>query len=218
MLTLIIIALTAIISVLAFNNNLLMDRLIFYPPAVKRGEWYRLFTYGALHADYMHLIFNMFTLYLFGTSVEKVYTSVLGNTVGSVCYLLLYATALFISIFPTYLKQQNNARYYGVGASGAVSAIVFAYILIHPMSLMGILFIPVWLPAFLFGIVFILISMRLDKKQTVGVNHLAHIVGGVYGIIFISATFALMRGINLFSIFIHQIQINSIDDVIHFGY
>lgn len=218
MLTIIIIALTSIVSILAFNNRAIADRFIFYPPAVKQGEWHRMFTYGMLHADYMHLIFNMFTLYLFGTPIENACKAVLGNSSGSGCYLLLYMTALFASILPTYLKQKDNAYYRGLGASGAVSAVVFAYILIHPMSFMGIMFIPIWLPAFLFGIIFILISVQLDKKQAGGINHSAHITGGIYGMIFMIAAFGTMANMNLISAFVNQIQINSLNDIIRFGY
>lgn len=218
MLTIIIIAVTSVISISAFNNGRLANSLIFYPPAVRHGEWHRLFTYGVLHADYTHLFFNMFTLYIFGTAIENVCNSVLGHTGGSICYVLLYTTALFVSIFPTYLKKKDNAHYHGVGASGAVSAVVFAYILIHPMSFMGILFIPVWLPAFLFGIIFILISIRLDRKQAGGINHLAHITGGVYGIVFMILSFASTAHLNLINIFIEQIEIHSINDLIRFGF
>ena len=218
MLTIIIIAITALISYNAFRNYALMDRFIFYPPAVKRGEWYRLFSYGVLHADWMHLIFNMFTLYIFGSHIERVFRMAFGEVLGSVFFILLYVSALFVSILPTYFKQQNNGYYRGLGASGAVSAIVFTHILLNPMSFMGILFIPIWLPAFLFGFIFILISMQLNKNQAGGINHLAHISGAIYGVVFTFVLFAVMRGINLVSMFFSQIQINSINDIIRFGF
>ena len=218
MLTIIIIALTVLISYNAFRNYALMDRLIFYPPAVKRGEWYRLLTYGVLHADMMHLIFNMFTLFMFGRNIEMIFRVTFGEITGSILFILLYVTALLVSILPTYFKQQNNGYYRGLGASGAVSAVIFAFILISPMSPLGILFIPIWLPAFLFGFIFILISMQLNKKQTGGINHSAHIVGAVYGMAFTFLVFFVMRGINLVERFFAQIQINSIDDIIRFGF
>jgi membrane associated rhomboid family serine protease len=218
MLTIIIIAITSIISIQAFRNHQLMDRLIFYPPSVKRGEWYRLFSYGVLHADTMHLIFNMFTLYMFGSQIELIFRAFFGNITGGILYILLYVTALLVSILPTYLKQQHNTYYSGLGASGAVSAIVFAYILIMPMNFMGILFIPIWLPAFLFGGIFILISMNLNQKQVGGINHSAHITGGIFGMLFTMAAFIAILHINLVSAFFSQIQINSIDDIIRFGW
>ncbi len=218
MTTALIIAVTAIISYTAFNNKNMEERLIFHPPLVARGEWYRLFTYGVLHADFTHLFFNMFTLYLFGSEIERVCKAMLGATQGTACYLLLYISALFVAIVPTYLKNKNNHYYYGLGASGAVSAIVFAYVLIHPMSFMGVLFIPIWFPAFLFGAIFILISMYLDKNHPGGINHSAHIAGGIYGIAFMSVALWILRGVNLITAFFDQIRIDSIHDIIRFGF
>lgn len=218
MITIIIIVITSLISIIAFKDNDLMSRLIFHPPAVKQGKWYRLFTYGVVHADYTHLIFNMFTLYFFGPEIERTFKLVLGQTSGSIFFILLYLTALFVSIITTYIKKKDNASYYSLGASGAVSAIIFAYVLINPMNYMGILFIPIMLPAFLFGLIFILISMSLDKKQAGGINHSAHITGGIYGIIYTLAIFFVFADINLISSFIGQIKINSISDIFYFGF
>lgn len=218
MITTIIIAITSVISYIAFNNRNIANQYIFAPPAINRGEWYRFLTYGLLHADFTHLFFNMFTLYLFGSDIERVCKATLGEVNGSVCYLLLYLSALFISIFPTYLQYRNDNYYHGLGASGAVSAVVFAYVLINPMSFMGILFIPIWLPAFLFGIIFILISVYLDKNHPGGINHSAHIAGGVYGIVFMIVAFMLLKNTNLVNNFVEQIHINSIRDIVRFGY
>jgi len=127
MITIVLIIFTCIISIKAFKDDGLMEKWIFYPPAVKHGEWQRLFTYGFLHADFTHLIFNMFTLYFFGVDIEKYCIATLGELTGSVAYIVLYFSALFVSIFPTYLKERDNDYYHGLGASGAVSAIIFAY-------------------------------------------------------------------------------------------
>ncbi len=218
MLTIIIIAITAFISYRAFSNRTLAEKLIFYPPEVKRGGWYRLFSYGVLHADYTHLIFNMLTLFIFGTYIERFFKSTLGETEGGIWYIVLYVTALLVSILPTYIKNINNHYYRGLGASGAVSAVVFAYILINPMSFMGIMFIPIMLPAFLFGIIYVVLSIYLEKKQAGNVNHSAHIAGGVYGILFVIILFAVRKGANMLSHFISQIEINSIGDLFHFGF
>lgn len=218
MITYTIIALTAVVSIAAFGNYRLMERLIFYPPAVKRGEWYRLFTYGVLHADYTHLIFNMFTLYFFGMDIERTFQATFGMQTGSAAYILLYVTALPVSILPTYLKNKHNDLYRGLGASGSVSAVIFAYILINPMNFMGMMFIPIWLPAFIFGVLFVIVSLYLDKKQSGGINHSAHIAGGVYGIVFVVAAFFALGHINLMQHFIGQISVTSASDLIRFGY
>lgn len=217
MLTIILIATTALISLVAFNNHAILNNYIFYPPAVKKGQWYRLVTYGFLHADHMHLIFNMFTLYFFGMDIERICKEVLGNVNGSVCYLLLYFSSLVISILPSYFKHKNNNNYRSLGASGAVSAVVFAYVLVNPMNFMGILFIPVWLPAFIFAFIFILVSVYLERKQSGGINHSAHIAGAIYGVVFMIAAFLAIAQVNLLEYFVDQIHITSIKDIIRFG-
>jgi membrane associated rhomboid family serine protease len=112
MITIIIIVITSLISIRAFKDSELMSRLIFHPPAVKQGNGYRLFTYGVVHADYTHLIFNMFTLYFFGPNIERTFKSVLGQTSGSAFFILLYLSALLVSIIPTYFKKKDNASYF----------------------------------------------------------------------------------------------------------
>ena len=218
MITITIILLTALISYQAFRDHALADKLIFQPAAVRDGEWYRMLTYGLLHADMMHLLFNMFTFYLFGSYIESVFKIQFGAKIGSLFFFLLYVGGLFISILPTYIKQKDNYYYKGLGASGAVSAVVFAYILINPMNFMGILFVPIMLPAFLFGFIFIFISMYLDKKEVGGINHSAHITGGIFGIIFMVVVFFVFGGNNLLIEFIHKIQITSIGQLFRFGF
>ncbi|MDD2327679.1 MAG: rhomboid family intramembrane serine protease [bacterium] len=218
MITITIIVLTSIVSILAFRNNAMMERMIFYPPAVRRGEWHRLLTYGLLHADYMHLLFNMFTLYFFATDIEQICKTQLGERMGALCFIILYLSAMLVSILPTYFKQKENRSYHGLGASGAVSAMIFAYMLINPMHFMGILFIPVMLPAFLFGIIFMLISISLDKKEQGGINHSAHITGGVYGFLYMIVLFYLLADIKLIESFFRQIRIDSLSDLFHLGF
>lgn len=218
MITIIIIAITSFVSFTAFKNQSFVEKYIFYPPAIKNHQWYRFISYGFLHADFSHLLFNMFALYLFGTEIEKVFKDVFGSSIGVVLFIVLYLLGLVFSILPTWLKERNNSRYSSLGASGAVSSIVFAYILVYPMNFMGIVFIPVFLPAFIFGTIYVITSIYLEKKQDGNVNHSAHITGGVFGIIFMVVVFRLFAGINIFSWFINNIQISSITDIIHFGY
>lgn len=218
MITLSIIIITALVSYQAFRDYGLADRLIFQPAVVRDGEWYRLLTYGLLHADFMHLLFNMFTFYLFGSYIETIFKLQFGRKIGSLAFILLYVGGLLFSILPTYFKQKDNYYYKGLGASGAVSAVVFAYILINPMNFMGILFIPIMLPAFLFGFIFIFISIYLDKKEVGGVNHSAHITGGLFGITLTAALFLVLSNVNLLIAFIYKIQITSLGELFHFGF
>ena len=156
MITLAIIIVTVLISYQAFNNHSIADKLIFQPASVRDGQWYRLITYGVLHADFTHLLFNMFTFYLFGSYIENIFKLQFGQRPGAAAFILLYVGGLLISILPTYFKQKDNYYYKGLGASGAVSAIVFAYILINPMNFMGILFIQLctYIALVLFGYCF----------------------------------------------------------------
>ncbi len=218
MITLSILIFTSIISFQAFKDHSLADKLIFQPAEVRDGQWHRLLTYGLLHADLTHLIFNMFTFYLFGRTIEAYFIGSLGLTTGSVAFIILYIGGLVFSILPTYLKQKDNYYYKGLGASGAVSAVVFAFILIKPMSFMGIMFIPIMLPAFLFGFIFVFISMYLDKKQVGGINHSAHIAGGVFGVILTAVVFLVLNHTNLLLVFLQKVQITSLSQLIYFGF
>lgn len=218
MITTILIVITSIVSYMAFTNEHLMQRFIFYPPAIQSKQWYRFITYGFLHADLSHLIFNMLALYLFGSEIEKVFAEVFGVEMGAVLYLLLYFTSLAVSIVPTWINEKNNPYYRSLGASGAVSSVVFAYILVYPMNFMGLMFIPIMLPAFIFGVIYIVASAYLDKKQAGNINHSAHIAGGVYGVVFMSVVFQLVANINILLHFISSIQIFSWKDLIHVGY
>ena len=178
--TLILIAITALVSWMAFNNRKLADRLILWPPAIDKHKQYdRLVTYGFIHADFGHLLFNMVTLYFFGRSIEVI---MLGITGQWWVYPLFYLAALVVSILPTYLKNQKNPNYLSLGASGAVSAVLFAYILIAPWKLILVMFIPA--PAILYAAFYVGYSIWMDKKGGDNVNHSAHLAGAAFGVMF----------------------------------
>lgn len=218
MITIFIIILTSLISYQAFRDYNLADKLIFQPATVRDGEWYRLFTYALLHADFMHLLFNMFTFYLFGSYIETVFKIELGSRDGSLAFIGLYVGGILFSILPTYISKKNNYYYKGLGASGAVSAVVFAYILINPMNYMGILFIPIMLPAFIFGLLFIFLSVYLDRKEVGGINHSAHITGGLYGVVYSTLLYLALVHVNLLQQFIQKIEITSLSNLFYFGF
>jgi membrane associated rhomboid family serine protease len=177
--SLILIVLTVGVSLLAFRDAGLMDRLILWPPAVSRGrQFYRLVSYGLIHADGAHLLFNMVTLYFFGSVMERV----LEPYVGGVGYVAFYVGALVVSILPSYLANRDNAQYRSLGASGAVSAVLFAFILIQPWTLLYVFFIPA--PAIIFGVVYMAYTIWMDRRGTDNVNHSAHLWGAGYGIVF----------------------------------
>jgi len=180
-LTIAIIAITCLISFNAFSNTKMMDEFIFHPPAVTRNnQWYRFITCGFVHADVMHLAFNMFTLYFFGSSWETVYVNYLG--VEKYWYLIFYFTALVVSELPSFFKNKNNYNYYSLGASGAVSAIVFSMILLSPWSTLYVFIFPV--PAIVYAFLYIGYSIYMGKKGGDNVNHDAHLWGALYGVVF----------------------------------
>ncbi len=180
MFTLILIAVTALVSWMAFSNKKLADRLILWPPAIDRHKQYdRLVTYGFLHADFSHLLFNMVTLFFFGRPIE----ALMGRLTGHWwVFPLFYLAALVISILPSYLKNQKNPNYLSLGASGAVSAVLFAFILVSPWSLIFVFFIPA--PAILYALFYVGYSIWMDKKGADNVNHSAHLAGAAFGVMF----------------------------------
>ena len=188
--TIVIIIVTCIVSFISFSNSDLENKLIFYPPAVSQNnEWYRFFSCGLIHKDIPHLLFNMYALYLFGqgqgeSGVEFDFMLIFKD-LGKLMYLLLYVAALGVCLIPTYNSHKNNSQYRSLGASGAVSAVVFAYILFNPMQGVGLIFLPIFIPGFLFGIIYLLISYWLSKKGGSNINHSAHIWGALFGIVFV---------------------------------
>ncbi len=178
--TLLLIGITALVSWMAFNNRALADRLILWPPAIDRHKQYdRLVTYGFLHADFAHLLFNMITLFFFGRMIETLMLKITGHWW---VYLLFYLSALVVSILPSYLKNQKNPNYLSLGASGAVSAVLFAFILVSPWSLILVFFIPA--PAILYGVFYVGYSIWMDKKGGDRINHSAHLAGAAFGVLF----------------------------------
>lgn len=179
LITLGIIAVTCIVSFLAFKNPRLMDDLILWPPAIERKrEYHRLVTYGLVHADAGHLLFNMLTLFFFGRVMEGFYAARFG-TFG---FLLFYLGGLVVSILPTYIKNRHNASYRSLGASGAVSAVLFAFILLAPWSRIIVLVLP--MPAILYAVLYIGYSIYMDRAGHDNVNHSAHLWGAAYGVLF----------------------------------
>src|SRR5262249_6705924 len=149
------------VSITGFSSPRIIDDLIFWPPAIsKRRQYYRFISCGLIHADYTHLAFNMITLYFFGRVMESAYSNLLGLPPYS--FLILYVGALIVSLLPSYFKHRNDYNYKSLGASGAVCAVLFAYILLGPWTTIYVFFIP--FPAVLYGILFLGYSMYMSRK------------------------------------------------------
>ncbi|HEY4091732.1 MAG TPA: rhomboid family intramembrane serine protease [Luteibacter sp.] len=185
--TILIILVTCVVSFIALQNRKLMNDLVLWPPAINRSrEYYRLVSYGLVHADFGHLFFNMLTLFFFGRAIETVYT----NAMGPLGFVTFYIGALLCSILPTYIKNRKNAGYTSLGASGAVSAVLFAFVLFAPWSRILVFIVP--MPAILYAILFVAYSIYMDRRGGDNVNHGAHLWGAAYGVIF---TIALRPGV-----------------------
>jgi len=206
--TIVIIIITGVISFLAFSNRDLMDKLIFSPPDVhRRNQWYRFFSNGLIHADIGHLVFNMYAFYLFGDIVESGFQYIFSGS-GSLLYLIMYISALAVCLIPSYNRHKDNYYYKSLGASGAVSAVIFAAILLNPVAGIGLVFIPsLSIPGFVFGPLYLIITAYLDKRGGGNINHSAHLWGALYGVVFLIAmSFALKTEFNPLSNFINTVQ------------
>lgn len=183
--TSLIIIITVIISISAFQNTTLMSRFIFSPSTVARNhnEWYRFFSSGFLHGGWLHLLFNMYVLWMFGGVVEQ-YFKAFFAPVGGYLFLALYLLALPFSETASYIKHRDNFRYASLGASGAVSAIVFAFILFEPTQKLFFIFIPIGIPAFIFGPLYLAYSAYMAKQNQDNIGHDAHFWGAVFGFVF----------------------------------
>jgi membrane associated rhomboid family serine protease len=205
-LTISIILLTSLISFTAFSNQKVLDDLIFYPPAItNRNQWYRFITSGFIHADIMHLVFNMYSFYLFGDLVEKSFSQIFGDS-GKALYIILYVVSLIVCLLPTYFNNLNNYHYRSLGASGAVSAVIFAGIFLYPTMGMGIFPIPFHIPGFVFGPLYLILSAYLAKKGHGNINHSAHIWGAIFGIVFVIITTSFMTKFNALENFFNAIK------------
>jgi membrane associated rhomboid family serine protease len=184
-LTTLLIGITALSSILAFNRPTLMDRWMFTPYRIHhRKQWDRFVLSGFIHKDYTHLLFNMFTFYFFGGVVEQFLRYKYGVAIGGVLFVGFYLLGIVLSDLPTYLKNKDNPQYRALGASGGTAATVFASIVLMPLSdicMFGLL----CFPGFILGGFFLIYSYVKGKQDQDGINHDAHLYGALFGIAFI---------------------------------
>jgi membrane associated rhomboid family serine protease len=175
-----LIGVTVLVSLLALGSPKLLGALILWPPAVSRDrDWHRLATYGFVHADGTHLLFNMLVLYFFGTAMERFFD----RELGPLGFLFFYVSALVASAIPSYLKHRDDPDYRTLGASGAVSAVLFSYILLDPWAKLYLYF-AVPIPALLFAVGYTAYSVYMNHRGGDHVNHNAHLAGAAYGVLF----------------------------------
>ena len=171
-----IFAITVLTSILAFSNENLYSNFILQPYAVYRGQRpYTVLTSGLIHADWMHLFFNMLSFYFFAKPLEA--------QLGHWQFAFLYIVGLILSDLPTVYKHKNNEWYYSLGASGAVSAVIFSFIMFSPVSLMYIIPFPFGIPAILFGLLYLIYCNYSARVARDHINHDAHFFGAISGLL-----------------------------------
>lgn len=188
---------TVIVSLMAFNDSSLKERLLYVPYDVKHNKKYaRIFGHVLIHADYMHLGFNMMSLYFLGSvfldtgdyqyvGVTNTLYDTFGPIEANLHFVVLYVLGgLFATMIP-YIRHQDNPSYKSLGASGAVSSVIFAAILWNPGMEIQFFFIPFGIPAFIFGPLYLAFEYYQDKKGNTGIAHDAHIGGAIFGIVYV---------------------------------
>lgn len=185
LITYLIIGITLLVSYLAFNDRGLFEKLKHYPFEEKRDkEYHRFLTSGFVHGSGMHLFVNMYVLYTFGDVVEGIFNREFGM-MGKLLFLVFYLSAIVVADIPTYLKHQSNPGFASIGASGAVSAIVFVFIIYYPWHGLTFIFFPFFsIPAVVLGIGYLAYSSYASKAGGGRIDHSAHFAGAVYGIAF----------------------------------
>jgi membrane associated rhomboid family serine protease len=197
--TYLLLAVTILVSVKAFSDQVFRDRLMLNPYSVIHGrQSYRVFTHAFIHGDVMHLMFNMFALYLFAVqltpetpgnhphySLEPELIARYGPK-GYLYFGALYLGGILFSTMWSLFRHRNNPYYNSLGASGAISSVIFAYILLNPMDKMGVFPFPAIIPAFIFGPLLLLFEYWMAKRGGTGIAHDAHLSGAVFGIIFMT--------------------------------
>ena len=185
MITIIIILVTATVSILCFYGLININALVFNAYLVwHRGQWYRMLSYGLVHSGWGHIIFNMLTLYFFGSVVEQYFATAFGSQSGLLLYAVLYVSAIFVSTIGDLVKNRNDIHYNAVGASGAVSAVLFAAILFEPKMGIYIFMVPLPVPGYIFAPLYLLYCWYMARRNQDNIGHTAHFWGAVYGFLF----------------------------------
>ncbi|MEO9966088.1 MAG: rhomboid family intramembrane serine protease [Reichenbachiella sp.] len=181
--TTVIIIINVAVSYMGFQDPNFKHRLMMNPVAILNNrQWYRTITSGFIHANWMHLGFNMFTFYFFGSTVEYIFAGLKGD-LGGIYFISFYLLGIVISDLPSLIKHKDHPHYNSLGASGGVAAIVFCSILFYPTNdicLYGFL----CLPGFILGVLYLIYSYTKGKDMSDNINHDAHLIGAIFGLIF----------------------------------
>lgn len=197
--TIALIIITVITSIRAFGDMRLQHRMIFNPYLISRDKDYiRFLTSGLIHADFLHLAVNMYVLWAFGQWVERAFGVYFG-VLGGLLYLVMYLAGIVASHLISYFKHRDNMYFNSLGASGAVSAVLFSAILIFPTQKLYLIFIPIGIPAYIFGLLYLVYCQVMGSRGADNINHDAHFAGALFGMAF-TAVLKPMLIINLFQL------------------
>ena len=167
-------------SILAWNRPQMYKKWLLNPYSIKHGgEYWRFVTSGFVHLNYLHLFFNMFALFFFGQHVAYYF-----GPHGDLLMVLLYVLGIVISDIPTYLKYKDVPNYNALGASGGVAAVVFSSIMFDPLNPIYLMFIPIGIPGFVLGVLYLIYSYYQGKRMSDSINHDAHLFGAIFGLVF----------------------------------
>lgn len=179
----VIIGITCLVSYLAFQDQSLFRRLMHHPyTEASDGEYHRLLSSGFVHGSLMHLLLNMYVLFEFGSVVERLYLHQLGATRGRLAFVVLYIVTIVAANIPTHFKHRKNSSYAAIGASGAVSGVLFAYVLFYPWAMLGIMFV-IPCPAIVFAMLYLIYSSWASKNANDNIGHDAHFYGAIFGLL-----------------------------------
>jgi len=174
--TLVVILVTALVSLAAFSSPALIRDFGLQPWKIEKdGAWYQTITSGFLHADFTHLLFNMFTLFFFGPALE--------SYLGQAGFLIVYLGSMLGGSLLAFFRHREDESYRAIGASGAVSGVLFGYILFQPFSKIYLFLLPIGIPAFVFAIGYVLVSIGGMRSRRGRIGHDAHLGGAVIGVV-----------------------------------
>ena len=192
MITLTFLLIIIVFSLYCFNNKQQMSKYLFHPYSIYHNkEHYRFLSHAFIHGDTLHLLFNCLALYSFGLNLEEGFfenPNIFDPKMGKIYYIILFTGGIYAASITEYFRNKNNPDYSSLGASGAISSIMFCYIMISPLSQISLFFFPMqgWIAgALLLGISYYLIRRKKTSNYSDNISHESHFWGALYGIAFI---------------------------------
>ena len=193
MITYTFLALIILFSIYCFNNRSAMGKYLFHPYSIKHnGEHYRFLTHAFIHGDYLHLAFNCLALYSFGVVLEEhFFPQLFGVRLGRLYYILLFTGGIYAASIAEYLRNKEEPSYTSLGASGAISSVMFCFIMVSPLSQIALFFFPMqgWIAGvLLLGVCYYLIRRKRSGRYSDNISHESHFWGALFGVVFILVT------------------------------